>query len=106
MRAVIALAVLLFESSACTTQHTYTVLVVDPHGRPVRQAVVRLTTVRPWPAGTEKLYLEQGQADNKGRYSATTPVAIDRILADSPDLKHSGYVDYPAPSGNVTVVVH
>jgi len=68
--------------------------------------VVRLTTVRPWPTAAEKVYLEQGQADENGRYRATTPVVIDRILADSPDLKHSGYVDYPAQSGNVTVVVH
>jgi hypothetical protein len=104
MRSVVALAVLLFESG-CTTQHTYSVSVVDTHGRPVRQALVRLATVRPWPTGTEKVYVEQGQADENGRYSATTPVVIDRVLADSPDLKHSGYVDFPAPSGNVTVVV-
>jgi len=106
MRVVVALALLLFESTGCATQHTYTVLVVDTHGRPVRQALVRLATVRPWPTGTEKLYLEQGQADNNGRYrTTTTDVAIDRILADSPDLKHSGYVDFPPPSGNVTVVI-
>jgi hypothetical protein len=105
MRAIVALAVLLLESSGCTTQHTYSVLVVDRHGRPVRQALVRLATVRPWPTGNEKLYLEQGQADENGRYSVTTSVVIDRILADSPDLKHNGYVDLPAPSGNVTVVI-
>jgi hypothetical protein len=105
MRAVVALALLLFESSGCATRHTYSVLVVDTRGRPVRQALVRLTTVRPWPSGTENVYLEQGQADENGRYSASTPVAIDRVLADSPDLKHSGYVDFPAPSGNVTVVI-
>ena len=80
-------------------------LVVDTHGRPVQQALVRLTTVRPWPTGSAKLYLEQGQADETGRYSATTPVVIDRILADSPDLKHSGYIDDPKFPENVTVVV-
>ena len=105
MRVVVALALLLFESSGCATQYRYTVLVVDTHGRAVRQALVRMTTVRPWPTRTEKLYLEQGQADENGRYSASTPVVIDRILADSPDLKRSGYIDYPAPSGNVIGVV-
>ena len=90
MPVVVALALLLFASTGCTTQHTYSVLVVDTRGRPVRQALVRLATVRPWPTGTEKLYLEQGQADNNGRYRTTTDVVIDRILADSPDLKHSG----------------
>ena len=105
MRAVIALALLLFASTGCATQHTYSVLVVDTRGRPVRQALVRLATVRPWPSGAEKLYAEQGQTDNNGRYRTTTDVVIDRILADSPDLKHSGYVDNPPPSGNVTVVI-
>ena len=90
MPVVVALALLLFASTGCTTEHTYSVLVVDTRGRPVRQALVRLATVRPWPTGTEKLYLEQGQADNNGRYCTTTDVVIDRILADSPDLKHSG----------------
>jgi hypothetical protein len=105
MRAVVALAVLLFESAGCTVQNTYTVLVVDAHGRPVPQALVRMTTVHPSATGSEKLYLGQGQADKKGRYRATTPVRIDRILADSPDLKHSGYTDFPVPSGNVTVII-
>jgi hypothetical protein len=105
MRSVVVLAVLLFAASGCATRHAYTVLVVDAQGRPVRQALVRLSTVRPWPTGNEKLYAEQGQADNNGRYSTTTDVQIDRILADSPDFKRSGYVDYPPTSGNVTVVV-
>jgi hypothetical protein len=105
MRVILALGLLLFASTGCATTHAYTVLVVDTHGRPVRQALVRLTTVRPRPTGSDKVYLEQGQADETGRYRAITPVVIDRILADSPDLKHSGYVDYPAQSGNVTVVI-
>jgi hypothetical protein len=105
MRAGVAVAVLLFAFISCATQYNYSVLVVDTHGRPVRQALVRLATLRPWPTGSEKLYAEQGQADNNGRYSTTTDVEIDRILADSPDLKRSGYVDYPPRSSDVTVVV-
>ena len=105
MRVIVALSLLLLTSTGCTTQHAYSVLVVDTRGRPVRQALVRLATVRPWPTGTEKVYAEQGQTDSNGRYRTTTDVVIDRILADSPDLKHSGYVDYPPPSGDVTVVI-
>ena len=112
MQAIVALTLLVVAFTGCTsqhigyaTQHTYSVLVVDTRGRPVPQALVRLATVRPWPSGTEKAYAEQGQTDNHGRYDTTTDVVIDRILADSPDLKRSGYVDYPPYSGDVTVVI-
>ena len=94
--------------SACATQSIVNGRVVDPRGKPVRQALVMLTLrdQQLMPSSAERVYLERVQTGDDGVFSFLTTEKLSglAIRADSPDLKRVGVLQHISKNTNLVVI--